>query len=48
MAGKRENAASELSIEQVLELCKVLEKGGEKVQDSSIAVERRVSFTGRL
>ncbi len=38
----------ELGLEKVLELCKVLEQGGAKVQDSSIAVERRISFTGRL
>ena len=38
----------ELGIEKALELCKLLEQGGSKVQDSSIAVERRISFSGRL
>jgi len=41
-------AGSELDIERVLELCRVLEEGGAKAQDSSIAVERRFSFGGKL
>jgi len=31
----------ELDVEKVLELCKALEEGGAKVQDSSFAVERK-------